>query len=496
VILEEYETSVLFTAPIELLPGVKPEEIAHEVVVVGQLCSASCQNFKVTAKATFAGYLEAPTAEFRPDGLHVVLQGQLDTSAVATGGKAVLMLAAKPDEGWHVYAHAPVNQFAVGKGSATLITFTSKAGWTPGAVTAHPAAKVKKTDLGSDNVHADPVVWKVELSPPAGGFAAGELVGRLGLQTCQGDQKCDAPTAVEFRVHIPAEPKDEILVGFQTTSDDYQAVEKLAAEAAQTAGGKTKVAIPLPDLGQLGVILIFAFLGGAILNLMPCVLPVIGLKILSFARQGGQSHGRVLALNLSYSVGLISVFLMLAGLAAFLNFGWGDQFQNIHFKITMTAVVFVMALSFLGVWELPIPGFATSGKAGELQNQHGIIGAFFKGMFTTVLATPCSGPFLGAVFPFALKQQPAVIFLIFGCIGLGMASPYLMIGIFPRLIRFLPKPGEWMETFERVMGFVLLATVVYLFSTFGKEQMGLFVPTLALLIALWFGCWMIGQVPE
>jgi len=498
--LEEYEGTVSFSAPLEIAAGVKPEDVRIEVQLAGQLCNeGSCRDYKANAQIAFGGYLEPPTLEFRPEGLHVVLQGELDLTAVAAGGKAVLKLAAKPDDNWHVYAYAPTHKFEAGKGSATLIAFTNKAGWTPSKVTSHPAAVAKKSGTVVDQVHKEPVVWNVELSPPAGGYAAGELVGRIGLQTCEGNLKCDAPTAVEFRVAIPAEPAANVAVGFHATSDPYQTVEVLTVEATGTsaAGSPTAKAVaPIPDLGQLGVILIFAFIGGSILNLMPCVLPVIGLKILSFARQGGESHSRVFGLNLAYSLGLILVFLLLAALAAFLNLGWGDQFQNIQFKIATTAVVFVMALSFLGVWELPIPGFATSGKAGDLQKQHGYVGAFFKGMFTTVLATPCSGPFLGAVFTFALKQQPAVIFLIFGCIGLGMASPYLLIGVFPSLIRFLPKPGEWMETFERVVGFALLATVVYLFSTFGKEQMNLFVPTLALLIALWFGCWLIGQVPE
>jgi thiol:disulfide interchange protein len=152
-----------------------------------------------------------------------------------------------------------------------------------------------------------------------------------------------------------------------------------------------------------------------------------------------------------------------------------------------------MALSFLGVWQLPVPGFATSEHAGKLQNQHGYGGAFFKGMFTTVLATPCSGPFLGAVFGYTLTQPAIVTYLIFAAVGLGMGLPYLLVGIFPALVKFLPKPGEWMETFENVLGFVLLATVVYLMAITGQKY---FIPTFALLVGLWFACWLIGRVPE
>ena len=137
-------------------------------------------------------------------------------------------------------------------------------------------------------------------------------------------------------------------------------------------------------------VILFSLLGGLILNLMPCVLPVIGLKILSFAEQGGQSRRRSLLLNVFYSLGLLSVFMLLATASVVLNMAWGTQFQSSTFTLSMIILVFVMALSFLGVWELPIPGFMGSGKSGELAAREGFAGAFFKGVFTTILATPCS----------------------------------------------------------------------------------------------------------
>jgi len=141
---------------------------------------------------------------------------------------------------------------------------------------------------------------------------------------------------------------------------------------------------------------------------------------------------------------------------------------------------------------VPIPGFAQSKASSKLQQQEGPAGAFFKGIFTTLLATPCSGPFLGPVFGYTLTQPPLATFLIFGSVGIGMASPYLLIGAFPALVKWLPKPGEWMETFKQVMGFVLLGTVVYLFSTISADY---FIATLALVIGVWFACWLIGRVP-
>jgi thiol:disulfide interchange protein len=151
-----------------------------------------------------------------------------------------------------------------------------------------------------------------------------------------------------------------------------------------------------------------------------------------------------------------------------------------------------MALSFLGVWEIPIPGFASSNKAMELSAQEGPVGAFCMGIFTTLLATPCSGPFLGPVFGYTASQPPLVTYLVFGSVGLGMGLPYLLIGLFPSLVSWLPKPGQWMETLKHLLGFVLLGTVVWLFSTIHHDY---FLATLTLLFGIWFGCWLIGYIP-
>ena len=262
------------------------------------------------------------------------------------------------------------------------------------------------------------------------------------------------------------------------------------------AAGERAASYEPVRVGELIVQFTFAFIGGLILNLMPCVLPVISLKLLSFLDQAGESRARVLALNVWYTLGLLSVFMVLASLAAGIGlgsrYGWGQQFTLPVFKVSMIGLVFVMGLSFLGVWEIPIPGFVGRGQAGKLQVKEGVSGAFFKGVFATILATPCSAPFLGPVFGYLLKQPPLVVYLVFGAVGLGMASPYLLVGAYPKLIGFLPKPGAWMETFKQLMGFLLLGTVVYLLSTVSAAYM---IPTLTMLVGLWFACWLIGRTP-
>ncbi len=201
-------------------------------------------------------------------------------------------------------------------------------------------------------------------------------------------------------------------------------------------------------------------------------------------------------MNLWYVAGLFAVFFVLATASVAANVGlgasnlaWGEQFTSTKFNIVMASIVFAFALSFLGVWEIPIPGFIGE-RAGHVQSKEGPLGAFLKGVLSTVLATPCSGPFLGPVFGYTLSQPTSVTYAVFASIATGMALPYLLVGAFPSLIRFLPKPGAWMETVKEVMGFVMLGTVVFLFTFLEDDYL---VPTLGLLFSIWAGCWWIGR---
>jgi thiol:disulfide interchange protein len=292
--------------------------------------------------------------------------------------------------------------------------------------------------------------------------------------------------------------KLEIAINYSGQVCDPSSCRQVFKKLTAKFGGYAAVPTKSIDIKGLLPIVGFGFLGGLILNLMPCVLPVIGLKLLSFAQQGGESRGRIFALNAWFAAGLMLVFLLLATASAFgsyflgENLSWGQQFTYTEFKVAMVVIVFAFALSFLGVWEVPIPGFAQSTASSKLQQKEGPAGAFFKGVFTTLLATPCSGPFLGPVFAYTLAQPAIVTYVIFASVGLGMAAPYLVIGAFPALVRWLPKPGEWMDTVKQLMGFVLLGTVVYLFITINRDY---FIPTLALIVGVWFACWWIGKVP-
>ena len=241
-------------------------------------------------------------------------------------------------------------------------------------------------------------------------------------------------------------------------------------------------------LSQVGI----AMIAGFILNFMPCVLPVIGLKIMSFVSQAGENRRRAFLLNLAFSAGLMSVFAVLATLVGVVGAGWGSQFTSAPFNIIMAVIVFVFALSFLGVWEIPVPGF---GSTHDSSQQEGLTAAFAKGVLTTILATPCTGPLLVPAMSWAVSQSIPVTYLVLLSVGLGMALPYLLIGAFPKLIAFLPKPGMWMETFKQVMGFVLLGTVIYPMFVLSGIDPDIVVPTLLFLFSLWAAFWWIGRVP-
>lgn len=250
--------------------------------------------------------------------------------------------------------------------------------------------------------------------------------------------------------------------------------------------------IELQDSEEKSILyyLITAFIGGIVLNIMPCVLPVIGLKVMSFVQQAGQSRAQALILNCWYSLGIIAVFLILGSLAVTLKLRMGDQFSNAGFNLSLIGIVFAMALSLLGVWEIPIPGFVGSHKAMSAADREGPLAALLKGVLTTLLATPCLGPFMATALAWAVKQPVWVTYSVFGSVGLGMASPYLLIGAFPNLVNFLPKPGAWMETFKQVTGFILMLTVVWLMSFIDSA---LVVPTVLMLVGISIGCWWVSR---
>ncbi len=219
---------------------------------------------------------------------------------------------------------------------------------------------------------------------------------------------------------------------------------------------------------ELLTILAIALLGGFILNLMPCVLPVLSLKLLSVVKHEGKDGKELRSSFLAISLGIITSFWLLASLAiglkaAGISVGWGIQFQQPLFLIAMAGIVTLFAANLFGWFEVFAPTALTD-KAITVTDRNGYSGDFLKGMFATLLATPCSAPFLGTAVGFALARGAVEIFGIFTLLGVGMSIPYLLVAVKPEFSRILPKPGKWMVWLKVFLGLMLLGTTIWLLS--------------------------------
>ena len=242
------------------------------------------------------------------------------------------------------------------------------------------------------------------------------------------------------------------------------AVQSPGSQSSSASSPGTRVATVDGGTTGLGVTLLFAILGGLILNLMPCVFPVLGIKIVGFVNQSGNERRKVTMHGLAFTVGVLLSFWALAGVLATLRaggeqLGWGFQLQSPLFVFALTVVMLVFALSLSGVFEF---GLSAMGVGSSLLTGSGYGSSLFAGVLATVVATPCSAPFLAPALGAALVLPTLQSFLVFSAIGLGLSAPYLLLSMFPQAVKALPRPGRWMETFKQVMAFPLYATVAYL----------------------------------
>ena len=275
-------------------------------------------------------------------------------------------------------------------------------------------------------------------------------------------------------------------------------VPPLAAEGsggATPSGGMTPPAPQAP--GSLPFMLAMAFLGGLLLNIMPCVFPVLTLKLFGLVSHSDASTAHQRKAGLAYTAGILASFWALAGAvlaakAAAGGVGWGFQFQSPLYVATLATLVFAFGLSMFGVFEVPAIGADAASDA--VASKEGVAGDFVNGIFATLLATPCTAPFLGPAVGFAFTQSPPIVMLFFTVIGLGLASPFLLVAFVPALFNMLPSPGEWMETFKQFMGFTLMATTIWMIDILAA-QVGAdnAIGFLAFLAFVALGCWIFGR---
>lgn len=400
-------------------------------------------------------------------------------------------------DGHHINAHEPLLEWL----KATKVSVESATGLKVGQPV-YPEGHRESSPLGDMAVYRGRVVIAMPVEALQGykGDAV-QITGKVTWQACTDDARgqCYAPETRDWVLQLPVAedaeavnathtqlfeglepptvvtsivPEDLEPLGTAEPAVDREdgSADTAASEAPRTSEswlGRTQAW--LAARGILGYLLM-AFIGGFILNLMPCVLPVISIKVLSFVQQAKENRLRVLTLGVAFSAGIFVSFLVLGVLIVMLGQQWGGLFQRPQVVIILAAVVTAFAMSLFGVFSISPPRVVN--ELGDKVQGEGVLSSFGMGLLATVLGTACTAPFLALVITFASQQTAVLGLLIFIVAGLGMAFPYVVLAAKPVWLKFVPKPGPWMQTFEHVMGFLLLATVVWLFNTIAAQLGG------------------------
>lgn len=291
------------------------------------------------------------------------------------------------------------------------------------------------------------------------------------------DGKFKKPHSLKFLFNDPVQRKVVVIEKTFSGFDLNPATAAVNTNTPDTNESVTSASqvITVPDTtktlastNSLFYYLVLAFIGGLILNIMPCVLPVISLKLFGLIKYKNESRKKILKHNFFYTTGILFTFVILGFIVlAFKSIGtqvgWGFQLQSPNFIAIMIIVLFIFSLNMFGMFEFATPG---GRHLGNIQTEEGFIGDFLSGILATILSTPCSAPFLGTALTFAFTSSTISIFLIFIMIGLGLAFPFILTGFFPSLVSFLPKPGKWMNTVKKVLGLTLVLTIIWLFDVY------------------------------
>jgi len=277
-----------------------------------------------------------------------------------------------------------------------------------------------------------------------------------------------APEEITGLLLVTDESGQQISYEIAATPDGISASDLAGLLAANAEGITNATAV-----SEMNLLLVFAFalLGGLILNLMPCVFPVLSLKVLSLASNSKSSQQEKRLHGLAYTAGVIVAFLILASVLLSLQaggalIGWGFHLQSPWFISLLIFLFFIMGLSMSGVVEF---GTSIMGVGTELQDKEGYTGSFFTGILASVVASPCTAPFMGAALGFAFTQTASIALTVFVALGLGMALPFLLVSFNPTLSKLLPHPGKWMLTFKQILAFPLYATAVWLLWVLGNQ---------------------------
>ena len=407
-----------------------------------------------------------------------------DRTAYAPGETVRIAAKVTVEEGWHVNSNTPTFDYLI----PTRLDLELPAGW-PDESVRYPEHEMQTFAFADQPlaVYDGEFVLLAEVEVPAGA-KDGTIPVRAALryQACN-DSQCLPPVTTDAKVSLTIGPGGTPIASELFVSAAPAGSADGGGDAGDAGGGPA-----VPGRGLAGM-LFLALVGGLILNAMPCVLPVLSLKVFGMVRSAGHGRSEVVRGATATALGILVSFwaLALAAIAAKsagAAVGWGVQFQRPGFVAFLAVVVVLFCLNLWGLFEIQLP--QRLARLGGAAPREGMAGHFASGLFATLMATPCSAPFLGTAVGFALAQEAPAILAIFTAVGLGMALPYLLLVVAPGTARLLPRPGAWMDTLKGVMGFLLAAAAVWLFYVLSGQvspervaavQIGL----LALSLFLW-----------
>ncbi|QLA14925.1 protein-disulfide reductase DsbD family protein [Desulfolutivibrio sulfoxidireducens] len=473
----------------------KPSRPLCAFFLVGALVSMSLGAWTFSAFGAENAAVAGPGAPIST--VPVTLEASLYAISPEKGGGLLAVLLFSPAEGWHAYSHVPGDTGE--PASADLRLEPSGA-----ALPAFFPEGRQKADVfepeKTARVHDAPA--RVFVALPADPSPGSRLTGTLRLFLCSKTSCWPASLPVDLDVADLA-ARGLPLADAQPWWPEYGAARETTArvaamgEAAPSPAAATASDAPAPSsasgmqllprsftpaLEVAGIFkaAVLAFLAGFILNFMPCVLPVVSLKLSSLlavcSHEDATSRHRILREhNLFFALGIMAYFLVLSLVLWLAGLAWGQIFQSTTLTLTLTVVLFALTMSLFGVFHLPVidlkmPATATGNSRS---------GAFLTGVLATLLATPCSGPFLGGVLAWTLLQPLFTVMAVFICLGLGMALPYILLAVWPQLVRLMPRPGDWMISLEQGMGFLLAGSCIYFLTILPREKV------VAALFALW-----------
>ena len=395
------------------------------------------------------------------DAKKATLEVVADRTSYAPGSQARLAALVEIESGWHVNSNTPSYDWLI----PTELDLTLPEGFAEPRLE-YPKQKMQQFEFTEEPIAVYDGRFKIlaHVDVPAGiGEGTYEVAASLRYQSCD-HESCLPPTNAEATIELV------VGAGGQAANNTV-----FVADEAEAAGGAPPLAAetaPTSTATSLFGFLFFAVIGGLLLNAMPCVLPVLSLKVFGLVKSASQGRSHVVKGCLATTFGILVSFGVLAGIVIAAKVageavGWGMQFQHPGFVTFLAVVVLLFSLNLWGLFEIPLPqSLAQVGGSGSGQ---GMAGHFASGLFATLMATPCSAPYLGPAVGFAISKSPLEIFMIFLAIGVGLALPYLTLAVFPGAAKWLPRPGDWMVTFKGVMGFLLAATLVWLFYVLDSQ---------------------------